>query len=100
MAQAEGVGYVPVQEQLEAYQRGLPASEVMGLGAFPETDPLALRMLGMHGGFAANMAVQICDLLVSVGASAVYSPLSGSYPDKFRIMRGASNFQSFFLPVG
>jgi acetolactate synthase-1/2/3 large subunit len=41
---------------------------LMGLGAFPETDPLALRMLGMHGSFAANRAVQYADLLISVGA--------------------------------
>jgi len=41
---------------------------LMGLGAFPETDPLALRMLGMHGSVAANRAVDHCDLLVSVGA--------------------------------
>lgn len=41
---------------------------LLGLGAFPETDPLALRMLGMHGSVAANRAVSHCDLLVSVGA--------------------------------
>jgi acetolactate synthase-1/2/3 large subunit len=41
---------------------------LMGLGSFPETDPLSLRMLGMHGGYAANRAVQVCDLLISVGA--------------------------------
>ena len=41
---------------------------LMGLGAFPETDPLSLRMLGMHGSFAANKAVSHCDLLISVGA--------------------------------
>jgi acetolactate synthase-1/2/3 large subunit len=41
---------------------------LMGLGAFPETDPLALRMLGMHGSVAANHAVSACDLLISVGA--------------------------------
>jgi acetolactate synthase-1/2/3 large subunit len=41
---------------------------LMGLGTFPEDDPLALRMLGMHGSVAANMAVSQCDLLVSVGA--------------------------------
>ncbi len=39
-----------------------------GLGAFPESDPLALGMLGMHGTYWANMAVQNCDLLVAVGA--------------------------------
>ena len=41
---------------------------LMGLGAFPETDPLALRMLGMHGSVGANNAVSECDLLISVGA--------------------------------
>ena len=41
---------------------------LMGLGAFPETDPLALRMLGMHGLYAANMAVTHCDLLIAVAA--------------------------------
>ena len=41
---------------------------LMGLGAFPETDPLALRMLGMHGSLAANTAVTECDLLIAVGA--------------------------------
>ncbi|MEM0963738.1 MAG: biosynthetic-type acetolactate synthase large subunit [Bacteroidota bacterium] len=39
-----------------------------GLGSFPETDPLALGMLGMHGTYWANMAVQNCDLLIAVGA--------------------------------
>ncbi len=41
---------------------------LMGLGAFPETDPLAVRMLGMHGSSTANLAVSDCDLLVSVAA--------------------------------
>jgi len=41
---------------------------LMGLGAFPETDPLALNMLGMHGTAYANYAVQECDLLIAIGA--------------------------------
>lgn len=41
---------------------------LMGLGAFPEDDPLALRMLGMHGSVIANLAVSQCDLLISLGA--------------------------------
>ena len=41
---------------------------LLGLGAFPETDPLALRMLGMHGSVTANYATHHCDLLVSIGA--------------------------------
>jgi len=39
-----------------------------GLGAFPENNPLALGMLGMHGTWYSNMAVHYCDLLVAVGA--------------------------------
>ncbi len=39
-----------------------------GLGAFPEDDVLALRMLGMHGTWWANQAVQHCDLIIAVGA--------------------------------
>lgn len=52
-----------------ASQARLPVTTtLLGLGSFPETDSLALRMLGMHGAPAANLAVQACDLLVSVGA--------------------------------
>ncbi len=40
----------------------------MGKGAFPETDPLSLHMLGMHGTYYANMAVYHSDLLIAVGA--------------------------------
>lgn len=41
---------------------------LLGLGAFPETDELSLRMLGMHGSVTANYATSECDLLISVGA--------------------------------
>lgn len=41
---------------------------LMGLGAFPETDPLSLGMLGMHGTWQANMAIQSCDVLIAIGA--------------------------------
>ncbi len=41
---------------------------LMGLGAFPGTDPLSLGMLGMHGSYAANMSVAKSDLLIAVGA--------------------------------
>ncbi|MFK4765661.1 biosynthetic-type acetolactate synthase large subunit [Desulfobaculum sp. SPO524] len=41
---------------------------LMGLGAFPGDDELFLGMLGMHGTYAANRAVQECDLLIAVGA--------------------------------
>ncbi len=39
-----------------------------GLGSFPENDPLSLGMLGMHGTWYANQAVQNCDLIIAVGA--------------------------------
>ena len=43
-------------------------STLMGLGAFPGDDEMFLGMLGMHGTYAANMAVNNCDLLLAVGA--------------------------------
>jgi acetolactate synthase-1/2/3 large subunit len=39
----------------------------MGTGAIPSDDPLSLGMLGMHGTFAANMAVTHADLLFGIG---------------------------------
>ena len=44
------------------------ATTLMGLGAFPETDPLSLRMAGMHGTAAANYAVNSADLIIALGA--------------------------------
>jgi len=41
---------------------------LLGKGAFPETHPLALGMLGMHGTVYANYSVQECDLLIAIGA--------------------------------
>ena len=40
---------------------------LMGLGAFPGSDPLWLGMLGMHGTYRANMSVGECDLLIAIG---------------------------------
>ncbi|MDA3947744.1 MAG: biosynthetic-type acetolactate synthase large subunit [Spirochaeta sp.] len=41
---------------------------LLGKGAFPETHPLSLGMLGMHGTAYANRAVEHCDLIVSIGS--------------------------------
>ncbi len=41
---------------------------LMGLGAYPGNDPQFLGMLGMHGTYAANMAMDQADLLIAVGA--------------------------------
>ena len=43
-------------------------SSLMGLGCIPSTDEGFLGMVGMHGSYAANMAVQECDLLITLGA--------------------------------
>ena len=48
---------------------GLPiTSTLMGLGGFPASDKKFLGMLGMHGTYEANMAMQDCDVLLAVGA--------------------------------
>ena len=48
---------------------GFPCTNtLMGLGAYPATDKQFLGMLGMHGTYEANMAMQSCDVLLAVGA--------------------------------
>jgi len=57
-------------EEIQEFSRkcGIPVvSTLMGLGAFPPDDPLFLGMLGMHGTYAANMAVYHCDVLIACG---------------------------------
>ena len=41
---------------------------LMGLGGYPATDKQFVGMLGMHGTYEANMAMQNCDVLIAVGA--------------------------------
>jgi acetolactate synthase-1/2/3 large subunit len=40
---------------------------LMGLGAYPASDPQFLGMLGMHGTYEANMAMHYCDVLLGIG---------------------------------
>ncbi len=48
---------------------GIPCtSTLMGLGAFPASDPLFLGMLGMHGTYEANLTMHGCDVMLNVGA--------------------------------
>ncbi len=48
---------------------GFPiTSTLMGLGAYPGTDPQFLGMLGMHGTYEANMAMHETDVLIAIGA--------------------------------
>jgi len=52
-----------------AERLGLPTTTtLMGLGGFPGTHPLFLGMLGMHGTYAANMAVTDTDCLIAIGS--------------------------------
>lgn len=48
---------------------GFPlTSTLMGLGAYPMTDPQFIGMLGMHGTYEANMAMHETDVLIAIGA--------------------------------
>ncbi len=52
-----------------ARKANIPVTTTLqGLGAFPETDPLSLHMLGMHGAAYANWAMRDADVIISVGA--------------------------------
>ena len=58
-------------EELKVFatENNLPVTMTLqGLGAFPGTHPLSLGMLGMHGTYWSNRAVDNCDVLVSLGA--------------------------------
>ncbi len=48
---------------------GFPCTNtLMGLGGYKASDPKFVGMLGMHGTYEANMAMQHCDVLIAVGA--------------------------------
>ena len=48
---------------------GFPVTNtLMGLGGYPGDDRQFLGMLGMHGTYEANMAMQHCDVLIAIGA--------------------------------
>ncbi|WP_338038141.1 biosynthetic-type acetolactate synthase large subunit [Neosynechococcus sphagnicola] len=55
-------------QQLAEYFQIPVTTTLMGKGAFDESHPLSLGMLGMHGTAYANFAVSECDLLIAVGA--------------------------------
>src|SRR3546814_11999256 len=60
----------------------------MGLGAFPAAHPAWLGMLGMHGTFEANMAMNKCDVMLCVGArfdDRVTGRLDAFSPDSIKI---------------
>ncbi len=66
-----GVIHAEAAIELTAFARHFKipvVTTLMGIGAFDTTDPLSLRMLGMHGAAFANYAVEDCDFLFAVGS--------------------------------
>jgi acetolactate synthase-1/2/3 large subunit len=65
-----GVILSKASKELTAFSRKIQApvtATLMGLGAFPASDPLWLGMIGMHGTYRANMSSAECDLLIAIG---------------------------------
>ncbi len=61
---------------------------LMGLGAFPASDPHFIGMLGMHGTYEANLAMHGCDVLFNIGArfdDRVTGRLAAFSPGSFKI---------------
>ncbi|WP_077301905.1 acetolactate synthase large subunit [Virgibacillus pantothenticus] len=66
-----GIVFAKASEPLIAFAEKfkLPvANTLLGLGSFPGSHELSLGMAGMHGTYAANMAIYECDLLINIGA--------------------------------
>ena len=66
-----GVVLDNASEELTEFARllGFPVTNtLMGLGAYPASDPQFVGMLGMHGTYEANMAMHQCDVLIAIGA--------------------------------
>jgi len=66
-----GVVYSNASEELLAFAENtrIPVTTtLLGLGGFPSAHELWIGMPGMHGAYAANNALQNCDLLISIGA--------------------------------
>jgi len=68
---------------------GFPCTTtLMGLGAFPASDPAFLGMLGMHGTYEANLAMHGCDVMFNIGArfdDRVTGRLNAFSPDSLKI---------------
>jgi acetolactate synthase-1/2/3 large subunit len=71
------------------HNTGFPCTQtLMGLGAFPGSDPQSLGMLGMHGTYEANMAMHGCDVMICIGArfdDRVTGRLNAFAPDSKKI---------------
>jgi acetolactate synthase-1/2/3 large subunit len=66
-----GQGTIHCSDELRALAKhaNIPVTtSLQGLGAFDESDPLSLHMLGMHGSAYANYAIQESDCIIAIGA--------------------------------
>ena len=61
-------GACPEVRELAEKLRAPVTTTLLGKGAFPETHPLSLGWMGMHGTAYANKAVVECDLIMSIGS--------------------------------
>ncbi len=72
-----------------AEKNNLPITMTLqGLGAFPGQSEQSLGMLGMHGTYVANQAVNNCDVLLALGArfdDRVTGKISAFAPDAYKI---------------
>lgn len=82
-----GVVLAKAQEELRTLVKTLQfpcTNTLMGLGAYPHDDPLFIGMLGMHGTYEANTAMNQADLVVAIGArfdDRVTGTIEGFCPD-------------------
>ena len=66
-----GVLFADAAEELREFvdKYELPiVNTLLGLGSYPGSSPNSLGMAGMHGSYAANMAMYECDLMINIGA--------------------------------
>ncbi|MDN6119550.1 MAG: acetolactate synthase large subunit [Lactococcus sp.] len=79
-----GVNYANAQAEFVALaeKHQIPVvSSLLGLGAMPVDNPLFLGMGGMHGSYAANMALAETDYLINIGSR--FDDRLASKPDLF-----------------
>ena len=64
------------------HKADLPAAHtIMAIGCIPDTEPLSLGLVGMHGTVSAAWAVEQCDLLLCIGAR--FSDRVATNPSRF-----------------
>ncbi|TPE62485.1 acetolactate synthase 3 large subunit [Sandaracinobacter neustonicus] len=83
-----GPGASQLLRDLARLTKAPVTSTLMGLGAFPASDPQFLGMLGMHGTYEANLAMNQCDLMLCLGArfdDRVTGKLDGFSPHSRKI---------------